>query len=324
MGTTLVVDFGGFDFLGHSDFYSWMGLHKKKESGTVMMGWWFCLFLSMAQAGYLRMLGQPQLEIQQENQKLVLKGEYRIVNDGDEEALQVYPELQIDQFHWQGTPENLKPQQGANWQISEEIKPLCQNQSEKCLLALPSQGEFLVKVQKHYQDLNAYHFVVPDLFTIHSSKSPGISEVIKTELRIKPPAPGEAIYQAEYTVRNHSGQKVKVLLTPLFPQEVQLHNEALMVEIPADGQIEGSFEFENSKGLPNSNYVGMLAAEWAEGNKRQSEFAYSAFQIGAAEKPVVAHWTADQIFWAWWLWSLALGMIAMWAFWIRPLKKIRH
>jgi hypothetical protein len=318
------VDIGGFDFLGDFDFHSWLGLDEKKESHAGMTGWWLCLFLSMAQAGYLRMIGQPNLEIQRVNQKTILKGEYRIVNDGDEEALQVYPELQIDQFHWQGEPENLKPQQGASWKISEELKSLCRDRTEKCLLALPSEGEFLVKVQKHYQDMNAYHFVVPDLFTINSSRSPVNSQVINAELKIRPPAQGETIYQAEYTARNNSAQRVKVLLTPLFPQEIQLHNEALVVEIPANGEIQGSFEFENAKGLPNSNYVGMLSAEWAEGTKRQTTFAYASFQIGAAETPVVSHWTADQIFWAWWLWSLVLGMIGMWAFWLRPLKKLRH
>ena len=129
-------------------------------------------------------------------------------------------------------------------------------------------------------------------------------------------------YTIDYTLKNLTDKLMKVRLHPVLPAEMNLQSQVSPVEIPANGEVTSSFSFQNVKGLPGSQYVVFLGAEWAESGKRRSHFAYATISVPKKESPL--SWNSDLVFAAWWTWALFLSFIFMWIYWIRPLKKLNR
>ncbi len=267
----------------------------------------FWILLSVAQAGFLKMVGQPQLDIRSQQGQLQLQGNYRIVNEGNSPAFQVYPQLKIDGFQWAGEPEDIEAGESVEWKINEVLKPL----------TLPPSGEFLVRVQKFYRDQNAYSFQVPDLFILKTVAEDQPSS-LSVKMKIRTSRENGTEFQIEYEIQNAGAESLRAQLNVLLPAEVTLLSPVVPVDVPGRGNIRGTLQFKNEKALSGSNYVAFLTAEWSEAGLRRTSFAYDTFQIKEAKQ--ANKWSRDQLFWAWWVWGLFVGLLAMWWFWLRPLQ----
>lgn len=276
------------------------------------------LLLTFANASFLQMRGEPKVELVDAGDHMVLKGEYAIHNEGDETAWQVFPVLGIDQYRWIGTGKNINPGQGFVWVLNERISTndLCQEPKPGCQVELPSKGNFAVKVEKHYQDQNSYQFVVPDVFFVPVKANLFSSLNMNMEIV----AQGGELFEARYNLENPNSYPVKAAVTPLLPLEVRPLSTPVPVEIPANGQVSGIFQFENQKGLPGSHYLAILTAEWAHEGHRNSQYVSGGFQIpkSSPAKKLSVH----AMLWIWFGLGMFLGLMAMWIFWIRPLKKL--
>jgi hypothetical protein len=282
------------------------------------MSWIFFLCLSWAQAGFLKMVSEPHLEIQSQGDQILLTGDFQILNEGDENSLEVSPELKIDNYTWKGKSQDLAANQGARWELREKV-PLCTRVGPDCPIALPSRGQFLVRILKNYQDQNSYAFAVPDV-VIQSSKESSESWPMTLQMDLKTALSATGEYTIDYTLKNLTGKQMKVNVRPVLPAEMKLQSAISPIEIPSNGEVTSSFTFQNIKGLPGSQYVVFLGAEWVEEGARRSNFAYT--MVSVPQKESSLSWSADRIFTIWWIWFSFLTLIFMWIFWIRPLKKL--
>jgi hypothetical protein len=274
------------------------------------MIWLFAFLIGTAHAGYLQIVGESSVRLEKLNQNLRLVGEYQIKNQGDETARNVYPEIQIDQFSWHGEPVMLDAGTTHVWKISQTIA--------SSQLVLPPLGRFALVIFHHYEDLNAYPFEIPSVQLL-TVGAPMQSREPSVQLTVLPVNSG--IYSAQYSIANSSGDKLHCLPMYVIPREMELRSPELPLDIPGGGELAGSFLFENKSGLIGSNYHAFLVLRWVENNMRQASFVGANFLIEKNQTPAQA-WNPEQIFWAWWFWITACGLIGMWAFWIRPLQKL--
>ncbi len=273
------------------------------------MIWLFSLLLSMANAGYLQIVGESDLHLYKHARGLLIAGEYRLQNHGDEIAREVFPEISIDQYRWHGEPHLLQAGETATWKISELI-PASQ-------LVLPNTGRFPMVIYHHYQDLNAYPFAVPKVeLTTIKEKEMGERPTVK--MKIEPL--GATEFTAHLQIANPTAEILKMLPIYFLPKEMELISAEVPLEVPAGQEMAVSFQFANRKGLPGSSYQAFAVLQWIEKGQRQATFGADVFRIEKNQKGSRA-WGLDAQFVAWLLWSLALGLIGMWAFWIRPLRK---
>ncbi|MEZ0392159.1 MAG: hypothetical protein ACAH59_08095 [Pseudobdellovibrionaceae bacterium] len=278
----------------------------------------FLLFLSLAQAGFLKMANTSSLQLSEKKSGLVLAGTYTIFNQGDETARSVFPSFRLDRFQWSGEAQNLGAGEQFTWSLNQIIplEQLCLSVSPECPVALPVHGHYLVKIHKHYQDLNGYAFEVPDILELNLN---GKSQT-PLNLRLQISTEDQKNFAASYNLKNPFEERISFAIQLHLPKEMRLESSIPPVEVPSEGELQGSFQFENVKGLPGSEYIRVLSAEWAYQGKRSGQWAYNAFKI--QRKSPARHWSLDQTFWAWWSWSLFLGLILMWIFWIRPLRRL--
>ncbi len=276
------------------------------------MIWLFAFLLGTAQAGYLQIVGKPSIRLEKLNQNLQLVGEYQIKNQGDETARNVYPEIHVDQFSWHGDPVMLDAGATYVWKISQTIA------SQQ--LDLPPLGRFALIIFHHYEDLNAYPFEIPSVHLLSVGASPAVKEPL-VQLQVQ--AVSGVLYSAQYTVTNPTGDKFHFLPMYVIPREMEMRSPEIPLEVPSGGEMVGSFLFENKKGLVGSNYHAFLVLRWIENGQRQATMTGANFRIEKNQTPRHS-WNPQQIFWAWWFWITACGLIGMWAFWIRPLRKLRQ
>jgi len=277
-----------------------------------------CLLISVSQAGFLKMRGEPSVSLSQTGNNLFLKGEYSIYNEGDETAWQVFPVLGMDQFRWLGPAQNISPGQSYTWKVNTPISEaeLCNQVSDRCLVELPLRGNFSVRVEKHYQDQNGFKFVVPDVFFI--PLQPKTFSTVHLTLEINSEQSG--VYEGRYSIENPHAENLRLSVSPLLPEEVRLITPLVPIEIQGGGKVQGSFQFKNERGLPGSQYVAILIADWSQGGERNSQIASSVFYVPKLLDS--GKWSFKFLFWFWFSLTLSLGLIGMWAYWIRPLRKI--
>lgn len=276
------------------------------------MNFLFC-FLLFAQAGFLQMQSSQNLKFENADSGLILKGQYIIDNQGDETAKNVFPVLQVDNFKWTGEPRDIDPGEKFAWSLSEEIP--------NSLLKGPSKGLFLISVQKYYQDYNGYQFQIPDLFQIaHNSEnasSVNLAILVQSESSEK--------FDVGYEIGNPNAEDLEIHLTSYLPGEVEMTSELKPVQVPAQSQLLGNFEFRNKSALPGSKYVALLGAEWKNSTERFSQFAFASFEIPASVAGGQGQYLkeTDRQFLSWWMWAMSFGLILMWIFWVRPLSKFQ-
>jgi len=273
------------------------------------MIWLFAFLMSVGQAGYLQIIGTSKLTLQKTSQGLLLSGEYQIDNKGDESARNVYPEINLDQFKWRGAPTLLQSGASYNWKVFQIIS--------KDQLSLPDEGRFVVSIFNSYEDLNGYPFAIPaiELFSVNEKLEKSLP---KLSLQIDTLSSKQ--YSAQVSVTNPAKEPLKFLPLYILPREMDLKTPEIPLEIPAGGELSTSFLFENRTGLAGSQYHAFLILRWVEHGQRQAAVASTGFKV---EKPTLRQGglVTRQSFWAWWFWGISLGLIWMWVFWVRPLRK---
>ncbi|MGZ5278763.1 MAG: hypothetical protein ACXWC9_02400 [Pseudobdellovibrionaceae bacterium] len=273
------------------------------------MIWLYAFLIGASQAGYLQIIGTSKLNLQKTSQGLLLSGEYQIENKGDEAARNVYPEINLDRFQWRGTPNLLQSGASYSWKVSQIIS--------KDQLSLPDEGRFVVSIFNSYEDLNGYPFAIPaiELFSVNEKLEKSLPQ-----LSLQIDALSSKQYSAQVSVTNPAKESLKLLPLYILPREMDLKTLEIPLEIPAGGELSTSFLFENRTGLVGSQYHAFLILRWIEHGQRQAAVASTGFKV---EKPPRRQGglVTQQSFWAWWLWGLSLGLIWMWVFWVRPLRK---
>lgn len=282
-----------------------------------MLGFIF-LFFAVAQAEFLKIQGEPSIQLIENDKRLHLSGEYSISNGGDEIAYHVFPVLGVDRYRWTGSAHNIGPGETHSWKIEDDVhsSKLCFERGLDCQEALPAKGRFLIRVEKHYQDQNGFQFVVPDAFIIshHPKTEP------RLEMKIEVQAEKKDIFTVSYFLENLGSDDFRISLRPLLPQEVKLITAKVPLEIKPSSKLQGHFQFVNKRGLPGSQYIAFLVAEWAQGSERQSLIRYESFKIPSATSQRAS--SSRFVFWVWLLLGTFLGLIGMWIFWIRPIQKM--
>ncbi len=275
------------------------------------MTWIFALLISLGHAGFLRIVGTSQLDLDAKGSGLILQGEYRITNQGDEAARDVFPEFQLDRFHWQGEPKLLQAGETAVWRPYETI--------QKSQLTLAARGRFALSIFHHYSDMNGYSFAIPAVELLSLSDQAMPADLPSATMKIEAIESGQ--YSANLKIKNPGSQALKLRPLYLLPKEVELTTAVVPLEIAAGGELESSVLFQNQKGLNGSTYQAYVALQWNEGDERRAVTAVTSFRIDKNLNSK-SKWNPDQRFWAWWLWALFVGLICMWIFWIRPLKRM--
>lgn len=280
----------------------------------------FTLLFSIAQAGYLRITSESNIELDQKGRSFELRGTYTIQNQGNEGAKQVWPEFRLDKYHLRGSARDLEPGESHTWEFKERFtdRELCLQASSQCPLGFPAKGQFLIRVFKNYQDQNGYLFSIPEVLITASPHEKDTNQLDMT-LRLAPARAKE--FEAEISFKNESNQDLKVLSSWMLPREVDVLTDPRVLEVPTHQSVAGKFSFRNRSALPGSSYVAIAIAEWTEGDERKASFQVKPFQVEKAEG-MVRLLKKDKAVWAWTLWSVCLGLLFMWAFWIRPLKKL--
>lgn len=251
------------------------------------------------------MRGEHELGLKSANSQLVLEGEYTIVNEGNETAWKVQPVIRFDQFSWQGQEKNIPAGESASWPVNDSLK------LEKVL-----PGAYIFQVEKRYQDQNGFQFAAPDLVALQFQQK--VAAFIDMQVQVF--SSDHQLFNVTYTLKNPSTQDLKVFLQFLLPKELELQSEIAPVELPALGEVQGHFQFRNLRGPLGSQYVAFLIGDWMQNGERQSQSTYALFQI---EKKPDQRWAPERKFWVWLCWSLILGLIGMWIFWIRPLHRLK-
>jgi hypothetical protein len=269
----------------------------------------FLLTALNAQAGFLRILPEPNLRLEKQAQGLLLSGQFSIENKGTELARDVYPELKLDQFSWVGEKRILQAGEKFTWEISETI---LRKQLEE-----PLSGEFVLQIMDHYQDFNGYSFAIPNATILSlDTKTDSESNVPTMELKIESTAVNQ--FSGQIQIFNPASSPQSYQISYLLPQEVEMVTPQVPVEVPAGGELSTNFQFENRKGLIGSNYQAFVVLQWVSENQRRALIKTAPFRI----EKVSTKWSLEQSFWAWWVWGLAVGLIFMWVFWIRPLRRL--
>ncbi len=284
---------------------------------------WFLTAVEFsASARFLQIVGESQLHLSREAGALLIKGIYLIENRGDEPAQNVFPTFQLDQSQLTLDPQTVSPGQKISWDIEWRIplQNLCQNPNDKCPLSLPDRGQFLLQVLNHYRDRNGYSFSVSEPLEIISEDSPGETPA-KPQIYLKIQAQEHDLFLVNYRIFNPNSEARKFALRVLIPDELRFLNHHLgSVNIEPQSEIRGNFQIQNQMGLPGSGYQVILSAEWNEKDQRATASGMENFQLSAVK--TLSKNQIDFRFWGWFFISSALGLICMWIFWIRPLKKI--
>lgn len=317
MGTALALDFFQFSFLDDSDWFGAFVLLAKEK--RIEMNLIFLLLLSISQGGVLRIASEANLQLERKGSEVELVGTYSMHNQGDDFAKDVWPEFQLDQYQWRGGSQSLPAGEKFTWEIRELIpqEQFCLQVSDHCPVALPLRGQFLLSVQKHYQDPNGYIFVVPD-FEILSMGSGESDPYLKLSLMVQKENAVE--FMGHYGIQNQSDPNLQVQIQWLLPKEVESLTQPSPFEVPGKGEVSGSFQFQNRSGLPGSTYVAILTAAWEQDGARLALAEVSKFEI-ESHKVVQPFFKQDRKILSWILWFTMVGLILMWLFWIRPLRK---
>lgn len=273
------------------------------------------LFSSGALAGFLRISSESDLRLIEKKGEIFLQGKFTLQNQGDESAKDVFPEFTMDRWALALSKQSLDPMQKWTWDVDEQIPRslLCIKASADCLLALPDQGDFPLRVDKNYQDQNGYAFSAPDILRLsfdRKASSDKKFELIKLELKVI--AESESQYRADYVIRNQVDRPIKLALHHLVPKEVETTTADLPVEIFALGELRGSFIFRNKTGLIGSEYLSFLVAEMTENHRRKFVWSSASFKIQKFIEPARSGWrwpiSRDGV------WALFWGFLSMLAF----------
>ncbi len=285
---------------------------------------------SISHAGFLRIVSDPNLILMEEGSEIYLQGEFKLENQGNEMAKDVFPSFHIDHFTVSMEKRNLQPNESYTWNLKAKLdrSRLCVEKGPGCLVALPAEGDFLVHIEKNYQDQNSYPFAVPDILNLSYNKKGSVKtgfELINIKASISTIGPNE--FETLYEIENLTGETLKVGLRYLLPKEVEMTTALVPLELGPRKKISGQIWFKNKTGLVGSDYLSLLVAETVEAGQRKFAWGSQHFKIEkfipkpSIWSPFVGLNSAKMFFWVWGIFSvLALGSVLV--FWLLPIRKI--
>ncbi len=276
-------------------------------------------------ASYLRISQQSNLHISQLSSEILLSGIYTIENEGDEPAQNIFPVFFLDRSRLQLEPQTAYPRRKISWDLQWRIpiENICTEIWNGCLTALPSKGQFLIRILQNYQDRNGLSISAPSFLIISSDKKIE-SEAGLIEIQLEKSTKQSHVDKLEvhYTISNRGSRETEVSLRTVISPQLKLITELGIqpLKIQSHARIEGYLMVEKQRGETIFESVLVLAAEWKVQMGRRAEAASLVFRFN--DSKIDSGRNTDILFWRWLGIFLAFGLIAMWVFWIRPLGKL--
>lgn len=287
------------------------------------------LLATTAQAGFLRMASSSEVSLQRIKGEIWLKGKYSIENQGDETAKDVFPAFHLDGWKKEYEKRTLPAGEKTTWQVNERIpnNQLCKSFGEQCVLVLPDQGDFFIRVEKNYQDQNSYPFSAPEILSLSIDKKSSLKsarDLISATIKVKMIGTNE--FQGDYTIKNKTSKPHKLGLHLLFPKEISLQTPRLPLDLNASGELNGTFYFKNTSGLHGSDYLAMMVIETVSDGERIFLWEPTRFKIENFRPPVFQALTSKFSIEQWFFYGMGalsvVALIAMLLWWELPRRKV--
>jgi hypothetical protein len=254
----------------------------KKLIGVILL----LLVAVPAQAGFLQIVGDPDLKFIVKDGKVRITGSIELANQGNELSPEVNATMKIGQWNWAGVPVKLDQKAKNNWMISDEVginklacpeNSLCSN--------LPLKGRFPLFLQRIYRDLNLYSFSSPSikLVDIGELKPDERARLMNPAIVGKMELKGKGtVFEGHLDLRNTGSKDADVFVDTFTSNELQVHTKAQIIKVPAASNRQIDIKVESFTGIPGSTYAVYACFQWADGDFRISNFAETSIFI---EKP---------------------------------------
>jgi hypothetical protein len=237
-----------------------------------------CFFIGAGQASAsnLTIEGYPKFEVKQEGQNWRLIGTYEIVNNGDETAKNVFPNLELGSWHWVGEPKTLAMKEKAVWNLDEILpgeKLACKAGDTCAGQNLPDHGLFPLLIRRHYEDMNSYQFTAAEVLNIVIGELTGEAMVSS---RAKPLVAKLAFHEngnsfgAKLELKNISQVPKKVSVAYFTSREIEVMTQPKIVELSGGAVNISDAELKNFSGLEGSSYAVFAVMQWEEFGVRNS------------------------------------------------------
>ncbi len=207
------------------------------------------LYTGSLNAGFLRIDGQPELEVSLDNDVVKVSGNIELTNFGDEDAIDVFSEIVIGNARHIGKPSRLVANGGKNtWDIQLTF-------NLKDVLDLPKFGRWPVLLTRYYSDTNGYQFSAVDISDVLINK-PG-EEV--NFLRINPFVMKMQLdgrgkkFKATVEIENLTDRDYEGTLRLLASKEF-LIPDAKKVSVKSKQSAEAQFQIQNIGAIDGSKY----------------------------------------------------------------------
>jgi hypothetical protein len=245
-----------------------------------------CLFAVNAYAGFLQIVGDPDLKIIVRKGKVKITGTLELENRGAEISPEVAAIIKIGQWSWAGTPVKLEQKAKNLWNISDEVelKKLSCPAGSLCG-DLPLIGRFPVFLQRIYRDVNLYSFSSPSLLLVDIGEiTPGQRDLLtNAKIMGKMELKGNGtVFQGELDLRNIGQKDADVFVDMFTSRELQVNTKARVIRIPAESSQRIDVKIESFSGIAGSTYPVFAYFQWNDEGIRNCNTAFTAVSI---EKP---------------------------------------
>lgn len=249
----------------------------------------FVLFYAdMAFASSLTIEGHPRFEVKQEGENWRISGAYEIVNNGDETARNVFPNLELGAWRWVGEPKTLAMNETAVWNLNEVLpreKLACVAGDNCAGQALPDRGLFPLLIRRHYEDTNSYQFSAAEVVDLTLGE---LTNEALVASRARPIVAKLAIdddgddIDAKLELKNISPSPKKISVSYFTSREIEVITPPQTIELAGGGVNVSDAEFRNFSGLEGSSYATFAVLQWEEFGVRNSLAVSGILRI---EKP---------------------------------------
>ncbi len=135
----------------------------------------FCLFsnIEICYGDTILLVSEAQLDTsrvgEDNTEAFILKGFYKMSNEGNTSAIDVTPVFQMAGWSWTGEATRIDPGDSYTWMIDTKIpkdKLQCVGKSPCASFELPLMGAYPLVIMRYYKDLNAHQFSLPDVYRV--------------------------------------------------------------------------------------------------------------------------------------------------------------
>ena len=234
--------------------------------------------------------------------------DYKIKNEGNVSARQVFPEFRLGTWTWIGPTTMLKAGTSHDWDLNEAFEKTflqCREGDACAGLILPETGIFPLLITKHYQDLDAYQFSAPSVLTV----AVGVSQETLARLSQIPFQASLSFvgdgrqFTGHLKLTNSSSVERLVAVSYHASREILIESKPQVVILPAAGSNDATFQLQNVSALSGSVYPVFVVFQWDEGGVRDSySISKHVLLKGPKHSPMSA-------FFVWF--TVAIGMLAV-------------